>query len=134
MQTPFDPEAGIVRIRSSYSVAATTGRLASLLKARGVLIFAHIRFSYDAARAGLPTRPEELLIFGNPRVTAPLLLARPTVGLDLPSKALVWEDIHGLTWIAYNDPGYLFKRHALPDELLAPLSAMIHYIEQAAKL
>jgi uncharacterized protein (DUF302 family) len=108
--------------------------MTSLLKARGVLIFAHIRFSYDAARAGLPILPEELLIFGSPRLSAPLMQARPTIGLDLPSKALVWEDSRGRTWIAYNDPEYLLKRHALPDELVAQLSAMIPYILQAAQL
>jgi uncharacterized protein (DUF302 family) len=132
MQTPT-PDVGIVRIRSCHSVAETTDRLTSLLKARGVLIFAHIHFSYDAARAGLPIRPEELLVFGSPRLGAPLMQARPTIGLDLPSKALVWEDSRGKTWIAYNDPQYLLKRHGLPNELVEHLSAVIPLIQQAAQ-
>lgn len=134
MQAPPVPDGGIVRIRSCHSVAETNDRLTALLKARGVLIFAHIRFSYDAARAGLPMRPEELLIFGSPRVSAPLMQARPTVGLDLPSKALVWEDSRGKIWIAYNDPEYLLRRHALPEQLLAQLSVMVPCIRQAAQL
>lgn len=132
MQTPI-PDVGIVRIRSCHSVSETTDRLTSLLKARGVLIFAHIRFSYDAARAGLPIRPEELLVFGSPRLGAPLMQARPTIGLDLPSKALVWEDSRGRTWIAYNDPQYLLKRHGVPNELVEHLTAVIPLIQQAAQ-
>jgi uncharacterized protein (DUF302 family) len=132
MQTAAS-DVGIVRVRSCHSVSETTDRLTALLKARGVLIFAHIRFSYDAARAGFALRPEELLIFGSPRFGAPLLQARPTIGLDLPSKALVWEDSHGRTWIAYNDPEYLRRRYALPRELVEHLTAVIPLIRQAAE-
>lgn len=128
------PETGIVRIRSCHSVSETTERLTALLKGRGILIFAHVRFSYDAARAGVPMRPEELLIFGGPRFSAPLLQAAPTVGLDLPSKALVWQDKRGKTWVGYNDPEYLLQRHALPVELLENLTTVIPYIQQAAHL
>ena len=134
MYTAIDADAGIVRIRSCHSVTETAERLTALLKARGVLIFAHVRFSYDAARAGLPMRPEELLIFGNPKYSAPLMQAEATVGLDLPSKALIWEDSRGKTWIAYNNPEYLIKRHALPGELVEHLTGLIPYIQQAAQL
>jgi uncharacterized protein (DUF302 family) len=109
-------------------------RLTTLLKSRGVLIFAHVRFSYDAARAGLPMRPEELLIFGGPRFNAPLIQAAPTVALDLPSKAVAWQDRRGKTWVAYNDPEYVLQRHALPAELFENLASVIPFIRQAAGL
>lgn len=127
------PDSGIVRLRSCHSVSQTSERLTSLLKARGILIFAHVHFSYDAARAGVPIRPEELLIFGSPRLSAPLMHASPTIGLDLPAKALIWQDSRGKTWIAYNDPQYLLQRHAIPPELVENLTTLIPYIEQAAR-
>ena len=118
---------GIVRIRSCHSVTGTMERLTALLKGRGILIFAHVRFSYDAARAGLPMRPEELLIFGGPRFSAPLIQAAPTAGLDLPSKALAWQDKRGKTWLAYNDPDYVLQRHALPVEWFENLATVVAY-------
>jgi uncharacterized protein (DUF302 family) len=127
-------ERGIVRIRSCHSVTETMERLTALLKGRGILIFAHVRFSYDAARAGLPMPPEELLIFGALRFSAPLIQAAPTAGLDLPSKALAWQDKRGQTWVAYNDPEYVLQRHALPAEWFENLATVIPYIQQAASL
>src|ERR1700680_1687915 len=99
-----DEERGIVRIRSQHSVAVTMQRLESLLKERGIIVFARIDFRGDASRAGLTMRPEQLLIFGNPKAGTPLMLAAPTAGLALPIKALIWEDAEGRAWIAYNDP------------------------------
>src|SRR5215475_6534225 len=93
------PEAGIVRLPSQHSVATTLVRLESLLKERGIMIFARIDFSGDAARAGLTMRPEQMLIFGNPRAGTPLMQSVPAAGLDLPLKALVWEDAEGQTQI-----------------------------------
>jgi uncharacterized protein (DUF302 family) len=125
-------ENGVARIASRHSVAATIERLQSLLKERGVIVFAHIDFSGDAARAGLTMRPEQLLIFGNPRAGTPLMLAEPAAGLDLPLKALVWEDAEDKTWIAYNDPGYIVRRHALAPALSSNLAAVLPIIERAA--
>ena len=127
------PDTGIVRIRSCHSVSVTSERLTGLLKARGILIFAHVHFSYDAARAGVPIRPEELLIFGSPKLSAPLMQAAPTIGLELPVKALIWQDSRRRTWIAYNDPQYLLQRHGVSAALSDNLSALIPYIEQAAR-
>jgi uncharacterized protein (DUF302 family) len=123
---------GIRRIASGHSVAATVERLESLLKERSVMIFAHIDFSGDAARAGLTMRPEQLLIFGNPKAGTPLMQSVPTAGLDLPLKALVWEDAEGKTQIAYNDPQYIIRRHGLDAELAANLAAVVPLIERAA--
>jgi uncharacterized protein (DUF302 family) len=108
-------------------------RIESLLKARGILVFARIDFSADAARAGLTMPPEQLLIFGNPKAGTPLMLAAPIAGLDLPLKALVWEDADGRAWIAYNDPQYVVRRHALAPTLSANLAAVVPILESAAQ-
>jgi uncharacterized protein (DUF302 family) len=119
-------------IPSRHSVADTVERLESLLKAHNVLVFARIDFSGDAARAGLNMRPEQLLVFGNPRAGTPLLVAAPPVGLDLPLKALIWEDAAGKTWVAYNEPRYVLARHGLPESFVQNLAAAIPLIERAA--
>src|SRR5215831_11490190 len=107
-------EHGVVRIDSRHSVAHTAERLEALLKERGIQVFAHLDFTADAARAGLTMRPEQLLIFGNPKAGTPLMQAEPSVGLDLPLKALIWEDAEGHVTIAYNDPQYVLRRFGLP--------------------
>jgi len=124
---------GIVRIASNHSVRQTVERLTASLNEHHVLIFAHIDFSGDASRAGLSMRPEQMLIFGNPKAGTPLMVSEPTVGLDLPLKALVWEDEDGRTWLAYNDPGYVLERHALSSSFRANLAAVVPLLEAAAQ-
>lgn len=133
MNTPAASDSGVVRIPSSHSVADTVARLEGLLNERGVQIFARIDFSGDAARAGLALRPEQMLIFGNPKAGTPLMQNEPAVGLDLPLKALVFEDAGGSTWIAWNEPQYIVRRHALPAALAANLAAVVPLIERAAQ-
>jgi uncharacterized protein (DUF302 family) len=125
-------ESGIVRIPSRHSVAETMRRLESFLKERGIMVFARIDFSGDAARAGLTMRPEQMLIFGNPKAGTPLMVAAPTAGLDLPLKALVWEDSDDQVWIAYSDPQYVVRRHGLAAPLAANLAAATPILERAA--
>jgi uncharacterized protein (DUF302 family) len=125
-------ESGVARIASSHSVAETVARLEGLLKERGVLIFAHIDFSGDAGRAGLTMRPEQMLVFGNPKAGTPLMQAEPLAGLDLPVKALVFEDASAKTWVAWNDPNYIVRRHGLAAPLAANLAAVVPLIERAA--
>lgn len=125
-------DRGFVQIASSHSVAETIERLECRLKEHGVTIFARLDFAADAARAGLAMRPERMLIFGNPKAGTPLMQAVPASGLDLPLKALVWEDGEGKTWIAYNRPEYIVARHALPAALTANLAGVIPLIEGAA--
>ena len=132
MSDPVQAERGWIQIPSRSSVAATADRLESLLRARGIMVFARIDFCADAARAGLSMRAEQLIIFGNPRAGTPLMVAAPTVGLDLPLKALIWEDASGSSWIAYNDPAYIVRRHALPHMLSENLAAVVPLIERAA--
>ena len=125
-------DQGIVRIPSRHSVSETITRLRALLEERGIKVFALIDFSGDAARAGLTMRPEQMLIFGNPKAGTPLMVAAPTAGLDLPLKALVWEDAEGKTWMAYNEPKYVVARHGLPPSLSANLAAAEPLLERAA--
>ncbi len=128
-----NPQRGVIVIPCSQSVAATIDRLESLARERGILIFARIDFSGDAARAGLTMRPEQLLVFGNPKAGTPLMIAAPAAGLDLPIKALAYEDAAGKTWLAYNNPHYIVRRHGLDEALSANLAAVIPLLELAAK-
>jgi uncharacterized protein (DUF302 family) len=124
---------GLVRLPSHHSVTETMERLTGLLKEKGVKIFTRIDFSGDAGRAGLSMRPEQLLIFGNPKAGTHLMVAAPTAGLDLPLRALVWEDSDGKVWVAYNKPEYIVQRHQLPAAMGANLAAIIPLIERAAQ-
>jgi uncharacterized protein (DUF302 family) len=126
-------DTGVTRISSRHPVAQTMERLESRLRERGVMIFARIDFSGDAARAGLTMRPEQMLIFGNPKAGTPLMQSVPAAGLDLPLKALIWEDAEGHTQIAYNDPQYIIRRHGLDAALAANLAAVVPLIERAAR-
>jgi uncharacterized protein (DUF302 family) len=125
--------AGLVRLLSRHSVAATLDRLEALLKQRNVLVFARIDFSGDAARAGLQMRPEQMLIFGNPKAGTPLMQQVPAAGLDLPLKALAWEDAESRVWTAYNDPQYIVRRYGIDPALTANLAAVVPLIEAAAR-
>lgn len=128
-----DNDLGLVKIPCTHGVPETLDRLERLLKERGVMVFARIDFSGDAARAGLTMRPEQMLIFGNPKAGTPLMQAEPVAGIDLPLKALVWEDADGRTWLAYNAPEYVVRRHGLAAAFGANLGAPIPILEAAAK-
>jgi uncharacterized protein (DUF302 family) len=132
MSTPQETGQGVIRLPSSHSVAQTLDRLEALLKERGVMIFARIDFSGDAARAGLSMLPEQQLIFGNPKAGTPLMVASPSAALDLPLRALCWQDDSGNTWLAYNAPEYIVKRHGLSAELARNLAAVTPLLERAA--
>jgi uncharacterized protein (DUF302 family) len=126
-------DQGIVRIRSAQNVPQTMEKLDQLLRAHGLTIFARIDFSGDAARAGLTMRPEQMLIFGNPKGGTPLMQQAPTSGLDLPLKALVWEDDQGATWVGYNTPDYILQRHGLPSAMSANLAGAIPLLQQISE-
>lgn len=126
-------DQGIVRIRSAQNVPQTMEKLEQLLRAHGLTIFARIDFSGDAARAGLTMHPEQMLIFGNPKGGTPLMQQAPTAGLDLPLKALVWEDDQGATWVAYNTPDYILQRHGLPSAMSANLAGTIPLLQQISE-
>ena len=124
--------SGLVRLPSSHSVVATIDRLEASLRQRGIVVFARIDFSGDAARAGLQMQPEQMLIFGNPKAGTPLMLQVPAVGLDLPLKALAWEDLDSKVWLAYKDPYDLVGRYGIETALAANLAAVVPLIEAAA--
>jgi uncharacterized protein (DUF302 family) len=113
-----EAENGISSQRSHHTVDETVDRLKGLLQAKGVTLFALIDHSGEAAKAGIEMRPTKLLIFGNPAAGTPLMLAAPSIAIDLPLKILVWEDGEGSVWLSWNSPEYLQRRHGLPGELV----------------
>jgi len=123
---------GTFDVRSRHSVAETLDRLATLARERGMLVFARIDFSGDAERAGASMRPMQAILFGNPKAGTPLLVAAPRVGLDLPLRALAWEDASGTVWVSANDPEWLKARHGLSPDLVANVAGARKLIEAAA--
>jgi uncharacterized protein (DUF302 family) len=117
-------ENGIVTIPSHQSVDRTVKELEAILQAKGVKVFALVDHSGEAEKAGMQMRPTKLLIFGNPKAGTPLMIASPSVAIDLPLKVLVWEDGAGKVWISYNAPQYLQARHGLPEELVANIAVV----------
>jgi uncharacterized protein (DUF302 family) len=115
---------GLITIRSSYGPEDTMNRLEAEVRAKGMTVFAHIDHGAGAAQAGLSLRPTDLLIFGNAKGGTPLMQSNQTIGIDLPLKALVWQDESGTTWLSYNDPSWLAKRHGLGHDVDAAVSAM----------
>ena len=104
---------GVVDIASAFSVPETMDRLESLLKARGIRIFARIDQTAEAQSVGLVMPKTQLLVFGDPAVGTPLMVKYPSIALDLPLKALAWESAEGTVWLSYNSPEYLRERHHL---------------------
>jgi uncharacterized protein (DUF302 family) len=104
---------GLVTVRSAHSVAETIDRLVSLVASRGLLVFARIDHARNAAEVNMELRPTELVIFGNPTGGTPLIQDQQTAGIDLPVKALAWEDADGAVWLTYNDWHWLARRHDL---------------------
>jgi uncharacterized protein (DUF302 family) len=107
-------ENGLITVPSAHSVGHTIDRLESEAKQKGLTIFARIDHAAGARDAGLALRPTELLVFGNARGGTPLMQAHQTIGIDLPLKALAWEDAAGQVWLSYNDPAWLTARHGDP--------------------
>ena len=109
---------GIVTIAGHQSVDQTVQKLEGIFEAKGVKLFALVDHSGEAANAGLAMPPTKLLIFGNPKAGTPLMIASPTIAIDLPLKILVWEDRDKKVWVSYNSPSYLQARHNLPANLV----------------
>lgn len=120
----MNPENGIITKAATHTVEQTVEKIQSLLQARGIKLFTIIDHSGGAAAAGMKMPNTKLLIFGNPSGGTPLMLASPSVAIDLPLKLLVWEDAQGNRWISYNSPQYLKERHGLPDELLKNIATI----------
>jgi uncharacterized protein (DUF302 family) len=125
--------SGIIDIPSPYSVPETLARLQAILKEKGVTVFALVDHSGEAAKAGLEMRPTQLLIFGNPKGGTPVMVAAPSTAIDLPLKALAWQDAQGKVWLSYNDPEYLQQRHGIPANLLQNLAAPAALLRKAVE-
>jgi uncharacterized protein (DUF302 family) len=125
---------GLVSIRSHNGPQETMNRLRAAVEARGMAVFAHIDHAAGAAAIGLPLRSTDLLMFGSARAGTPLMESVQTIGIDLPLKALVWQDVAGNTWVSYNDPAWLARRHGLDpaDGTTAAMSGVLDAIAKAA--
>jgi uncharacterized protein (DUF302 family)/uncharacterized membrane protein YidH (DUF202 family) len=124
---------GVVRLASQHSVSETVTKLDGMLKAKNVKLFAIIDHSGEAERAGLKMPNTKLLIFGSPKAGTPLMLAAPSVALDLPLKILVAEDTDGKVWVSYDSPKYLQERHEFPEDLLPNIGVIAALAGEAAK-
>ena len=115
---------GIISAPCNYSVDQTVEKLKGILSAKGVTLFALIDHSGEAEKAGMKMPPTKLVIFGSPKAGTPLMLAVPSIAIDLPLKILIWEDIQGKVWVSYNSPAYLQGRYSLPPELMQTIAGV----------
>ncbi len=125
--------AGLEQVESKHSVDETVRRVLLFLDEKSIKLFAIVDHSGEATAAGLTLRPTRLLIFGSPKGGTPLMQAAATSAIDLPLKALVWEDDSGKTWIAWNTPEYLQQRHGFPAELMSNIAGVSALLRKAAE-
>lgn len=127
-------ENGLITIKSSHSVKQTVDRLESVLKEKGMTVFTRVNHADNAEKVGLELRPTELLIFGNPKVGTPLMQCSQSAAIDLPQKALAYEDQAGQVWLAYNNPHYMANRHKITgcDEVIKKIENALKNFSNAA--
>ncbi|MBT8369300.1 MAG: DUF302 domain-containing protein [Deltaproteobacteria bacterium] len=113
LSTPIYAESGLISVKSPHDVKTTADRLESTLKQKGMNVFIRINHAQGAQKVGMELRPTELIIFGNPKVGTPLMQCAQSVAIDLPQKALIWQDEKGQVWLSYNNPNYLVERHEI---------------------
>jgi uncharacterized protein (DUF302 family) len=123
---------GLTTVPSSFGPQDTMNRFEAAVKAKGMTVFARIDHAAGASAVGLSLRPTELLIFGNAKTGTPLMQSVQAVGIDLPLKALVWQDTSGDTWLSYNDPAWLAERHGLSSETEAAVGMITAALEAVA--
>jgi len=125
---------GLTSIRSRFGPKETMDRLQAEIRAQGMTVFARIDHAAGAAEVGLTLPPTELIIFGNARGGTPLMQSVQTVGIDLPLKALVWEDAAGKTWLSYNEPGWIAQRHSVAnaEQVVSKMAAALSAISREA--
>ena len=124
---------GIVNVASNHSVDETVARLKNILQTKGITLFALIDHSGEAEKVGMKMRPTKLLIFGSPKAGTPLMLAVPSIAIDLPLKILVWEDAKGKVWLSYNSSEYLAERYDLPQDLVQNIAVVRMLAAKAAE-
>jgi uncharacterized protein (DUF302 family) len=130
---PLSRGEGITNAPSNHSVDQTVEKLKGILQAKGVTLFALVDHSGEAEKVGLTMPPTKLLIFGSPKAGTPLMLAAPSIAIDLPLKILVWEDNQRKVWVSYNSPAYLRERHGVPQELLQNIAVVETVAAKAAE-
>jgi uncharacterized protein (DUF302 family) len=130
---PVKKKNGIVDVPSNHSVDETVERVKNILQAKGITLFAFIDHSGEAEKVGMKMPPTKLLIFGSPKAGTPLMLAAPSIAIDLPLKILVWEDSEGKVWLSYNSSEYLQKRHGLPEDLVPNIAVVGTLAAKAAE-
>jgi len=104
---------GLVSVKSAHDVKTTADRFEAVLKKKGMTVFTRIDHAKAAKSVGIDLRPTELVIFGNPKIGSKLMQCAQTIAIDLPQKALIWQDGGGQVWLSYNEPTELAKRHRL---------------------
>jgi uncharacterized protein (DUF302 family) len=124
---------GILQRPSNHSVDETVKRLKGILQARGLTLFALVDHSGEAEKVGMKMLPTKLLIFGSPKGGTPVMMAAPSIAIDLPLKVLIWEDSQGRVWVSYNSPEYLAKRHAVPDDLVKNIAGVEMLVQEVLK-
>ncbi len=124
---------GIVDRPTNHSVDETVEKLKGILQSKGVALFAVVDHSGEATKVGMKMPPTKLLIFGSPKAGTPLMLASPSVAIDLPLKILIWEDAQGKAWLSYNSPAYLRERHSIPAELMQNIAIIEALAAKAAE-
>jgi uncharacterized protein (DUF302 family) len=124
---------GIVDKPSNHSVDEIVEKLKQILQSKGVTLFATVDHSGEAAKVGMQMPPTKLLIFGSPKAGTPLMLATPSIAIDLPLKILIWEDAQGKVWVSYNSPSYLQQRHGIPPELMQNIAVNEALASKAAE-
>lgn len=128
-----DKKNGMVDVPSNHSVDETVDRIKNILQIKGISLFALIDHSGEAEKVGMEMRPTKLLIFGSPKAGTPLMLAAPSIAIDLPLKILVWEDLQGKVWVSYNSTEYLAHRHDLPHDLVQNIAVVGTLAAKAAE-
>ena len=125
---------GMVTVKSNHTVSLTANKLVAVVKDKGMTVMDRINHAANAKLAGLELRPTEVVIFGNPKVGTPLMHCARTVAIDLPQKALIWQDESGQVWLAYNDPAYLRKRHDIKgcDDVIEKITGALRAFADAA--
>ncbi len=125
---------GLVTVQSSHDVDTTANKLETALSSKGMTVFARIDHAAGAKNADIDLRPTQVIIFGNPKIGSHLMACSQSTGIDLPQKALIYEDASGGVWLSYNSPGYLSERHSISgcDEVLKKVSGALGKFAQAA--
>jgi len=127
---------GVISVKSSHDVKVTADRLENILNQKGMNVFIRINHAAGAQKVGKKLRATELIVFGNPKVGTPLMQCRQSVGIDLPQKALIWQDDQGQVWLSYNSPNYLAQRHGIKgcEEVIKKVQKALSNFAKAATM